>query len=921
MKWMTCGAMLMALCLALPRAVAGQPATSSAEFDPLMSLLRDAVESADIDAYVSLLAPEADVEAAREFARDGFHPSVTGAVAQPRFLRPLEGVPEGAGYELTVEVFTERGNQGRLQTWQLDIIRETPAANEPPAWQIADQASIDSVEGLYNLTLSRDKQFDASNLVIAGEDLTLRMTRGSVFVSETDRGITGLVLIGDGVLTFSPQPEAERGQVQIFSGRETLEADFTEAFVRVNPEMFASRVSTGALVETAVGGNLGRAEDVFDEFSGLSFAVDLGDLSDKAWSLSPGVGDFIAEIRTRRYGTLTYAQTRNHPEDVSLYERATQRIIALYPSARKRAVQGRYYSDNDGLSYDVLDYRVEASFRPGGIAQESFRSRPTLRGCFIEGTTRLAVRVSAPAMTTLTLRLADELQVHSVTSNEFGPMLFFRMQEQNNVIIHLPAASPIGTEFTVTVDYSGLLPAQELDENWIGRQRWVFDGESPFGVAERRYVYSNSSYWYPQATASDYATATMDLTVPADYGVVASGEPAEGNPPAWLDPGETGPRRYSFVTLQPARYLAAVISRFVADDITAREVALENEVLESTFVRAGVSYDSVSLAVESNDRTKERVSAFYDKAADILRFYTSLIGDVPYPTFTLALTDSFLPGGHSPAYFAVLNQPMPIHPGLMMSWRTDPVAFSTYPSFFVAHELAHQWWGQAVGWKNYHEQWLSEGLAQYFAALYAEREGGVDVFADVISQMRRWSMRHTAQGPVYLGYRLGRIENEPRVFRALVYNKGAMVLHMLRRLVGDEVFFNGLRRFYNEMRFEKAGTDDLVRAFEIEAGRSLEDFFDRWIHEADVPEIDFSYRTEARLAGQQGETDAVLRFEQGAKLFEVPITVTLRYRSGDDESLVVPVAEQVTEVRVPIRGQLRDVQVNADGAALVDIDR
>ena len=920
MEWLPRGAMLIVLCLVLPPAGVAQPSGLSNEFDPLISQLREVVDAADIEAYLSLLTPEANVEKAREFARSVFHPSETGAVVQPRFLVPLNGMSDdGAGYELTVEVFTESGNRGLLQTWQLDIIRETAATNETAVWRVADQISVDSLEGLYNLKLRRDKQFDASNLVIAGEDLTLRMARGSVFVSEMDGGITGLVLIGDGVLTFSPVPEAERGQVQIFSGREILEADFTEAFVRVNPEMFASRVSTGALVETAVDGNIDRAEKVFDEFSGLSFTVDLGGLSDKRWSLSPGVGDFIAETRTKRYGTLTYMQAENQPEDISLYERATQRIIALYPSARKRAVRGRYYSDSERVSYDVLDYRIEASFQPRGIAQESFRSRPSLRGCFIEGTTRLAVRVTGLAMTTLTLRLADELQVHSVTSNEFGPMLFFRMQGQDDVVVHLPVASPIGTEFTVTVEYSGLLPAQELDENWIGRTRLVFDGQAPFGVAEHRYVYSNASYWYPHSIVADYATATMDLTVPADYGVIASGEPAEDNPPVWIEPREASPRRYAFVTLQPARYLAAIISRFAASDLTVREVALENEVLESTFIRPGVFYDSVSLAVESNERTKKRASDFYDQAADILRFYTSLIGDVPYPTFTLALTDSFLPGGHSPAYFAVLNQPMPVQPGIMTSWRTDPVAFSSYLSFFIAHELAHQWWGQAVGWKNYHEQWLSEGLAQYFAALYAEHEGGGGIFADVISQMQRWSMRHSSQGPVYLGYRLGRIEYEPRVFRALVYNKGAMVLHMLRRLLGDDIFFKGLRGFYREMRFKQAGTDDLVRAFETAAKRPLKDFFDRWIHESDLPELNFSYRTEARLSGSQGE--AVLRFEQGSKIFEMPITVTLRYRSGENESFVVPVGEQITEVRVPIRGQLRDVQVNADSAALVDIDQ
>ena len=906
--------------LSLTAAAGAQP-VSLADFDALVARLETAARTADVQAYLDLLAEDADRTAARAFTADALRRDVGEAAARARFVRPLDDGSEG-GYELTVEVFTERGAAGRLQTWSLDVVRDEPAGDGRRSWRIADQERVDIVDGLLNLALNPDVAYDAANFTISGEDMTLRMARGTLFVAETDRGrITGMVLLGDGVLTFSPAPEAERGQVRLLTGRETLQAGLSAAFVRVNPATFASRVSTVDLQPRPVDGDdLERAQEVFDRFAPLSFGIDLGDLSDKAWSLTPGGGDFIADMLTDRYGNLTFAQSANQPEDVSLYERETQRIIALYPSAAKRAVRGRYFSDDDGVAYDVLDYRITASFAPAGVERESLRARPRLRGCFITGRARLAVRVTGPNLTTLTLRLAAELDVHSVVSNELGPLLFFRMRGRDNVVVSLPSRiPPIGAEFTIEMEYSGLLEAQELEENWLGRTGFGLDAvgaTTPFGVAARRYIYSSATHWYPRASTSDYATATMDLTVPADYGVVASGEPVETDAAVRPSPEEAGEtRRYRYVTLQPARYLSCVISRFTPVGTDPLLVTLDPRPASPGGPRRGVSYDSVSLSVISTPRTRDRSARYRDTAADILGFYASLVGDVPYPTFTLALTDAILPGGHSPAYFAVLNQPLPLPPGTMVSWRTDPVAFSRYPAFFLAHELAHQWWGQAVGWKNYHEQWLSEGLSQYFAALYAEHRNGPEVFSAVLAQMRQWSLRHSDQGPVYLGNRLGRIEDEPRVFRALVYNKGAMVLHMLRRLLGDETFFDGIRRYYNDMRFRKAGTDDLMRAFETESGRSLEEFFERWIHDDDLPDLAFSYRTESGSGGGH----AILRFEQRGKLFEVPVTVTLRYRGNDRESLVVPVAGEVTEVRVPLRGQLRDVEVNEDGAALVEL--
>jgi len=264
-------------------------------------------------------------------------------------------------------------------------------------------------------------------------------------------------------------------------------------------------------------------------------------------------------------------------------------------------------------------------------------------------------------------------------------------------------------------------------------------------------------------------------------------------------------------------------------------------------------------------------------------------------------------GGHSPPYFAALSQPPPDTP---IAWRSDPAFFADFPEFFVAHETAHQWWGHAVGWKNYHEQWISEGFAQYFAALYAEHVHEKEVFDKVISQMSRWTVNRSDQGPVYLGYRLGHIKNDSRVFRALVYNKGAIVLHMLRRLIGDDAFFTGLRRFYTTWRFKKAGTEDVKAAFEAESGQSLDRFFERWIYNESLPRLKFTYKI---------EPDAVVvRFEQTGEIFDVPVTVSIEYGTATpDTEVVVPVTDRVTEKRIPLTGLVKDVEANRDNASAV----
>ena len=881
-----------------------------------------AISTTDREAWLALLSANADRDAATEFFDSMVPQGVTRAVVRERDRTDLMGALPGEGYRIIAEVFIETGARGRILTWKLDIRRPRETEDRQP-WRVVSEERLSSVEGLHRLALHPQKQFAARDLVLKAVDFELRLPAGDVFVAETSEGVTALVLMGDGSMVFTPEPVEERGQLKIFSGAEALDTPFTAAYVRLNPFEFEQQLKRQALTPAVIDHRqLRRAQLIFEEETPKSFSLDLSDLSRDTWSLLPQAGDFLAEVRTRRFDGLTYARSSGEAEDVTMFSRPKKKNIAAYASPAKLSSRGRFFNEDDLVEYDVLNYDITASFAP--------------ERDWLDGRTRLRLRVKAFALAALTLKLHEQLNVKSVNSDEFGRLLFLRVRNQNTIVVNLPATIARDLELTLDVSYQGMLRSQGLDQESIevqegGRQ----PDELPSIPAEPNWLFSNRSYWYPQAQVTDYATSTVRITVPSTHAAVASGVPSAANPA--MTPSSTGVPRatYSFTAEQPARYIGLVISRM--NRVDSAHVALDvlpppaphvgpvepptiylgaGRIATKTPVRIPAigERNTLQLSISANRRQEAKARTSIDQAAEILRYYASVVGDAPYASMTVAMVENSLPGGHSPAYFAMLNNPSPLSG---FTWRNDPASFNNYPEFYLAHELAHQWWGQAVGWQNYHEQWLSEGFAQYFAALYARERRGEPAFREVLRQFRKWAIDQSDQGAIYLGYRLGHLKNDTRVFRAVVYNKGAAVLHMLRRLVGDEAFFRGLRRYYADNRYKKAGTSELRRAMEVESGMPLERFFQRWIFESGIPRLRYTTTVEGQ--------ELVVRFDQvrvspEAPLYDVPVTVSIQYADRVVEE-VVPVTAVTVEKRIPLSGPVRDIDVNADGAAIAIIDK
>jgi hypothetical protein len=874
--------LLLALALAL-----AMPASANAQIaapvpnDGISKVMRElerVLTTADTQAYSALLVPEAVTS--EEFLDEWIQPGITRAVVQERLRAEAQDRPKGEAYDVYVDALAEFGRNGRVGTWLIKVQRETPSAD---AWRIAGFTVLTTVRGLYRLTLTPTKQYTVVNLALNAEDFDLRVPSGVAFVAETDAGVTGIVILGRGEMTFSPTPAPEKGQVRIYGGGDTLNSRFDWVYLRAHPAEFDRRLDVTVFHAREVDArDLRRAEGVFQENLPRSFGIELADLSRDRWSVIPKFGDFIAEMDADR-GHLTYMRSTNDAEDIRFFDRTRSRTIAIYPSKEKLASRGPFFSEDDSTDFDIVNYDIDASFDP--------------RREWIEGKATLLLSARHGAVSSLILNLAESLTVRSVTSRQHGYLMGLRVSGQDDIIINLP--QPLRTDELLDLEftYSGRLPAVPPEREALSMAQNEFFTIQPLPS----YIYTGRSGWYPQGEVTDYATATLRLRVPENYTTVASGTlddgyprqiPAEGRNTVWYE--------YRFSATQPVRYLGWATSRFVHVDTTSFAISPSDE---DGVPLSGTSYSFGQISVQATGMLARRGRELFEDAQRVMKFYGSLLSDVPYQSFTLAVVERNQPGGHSPPYFAALSHPPPATP---IAWRSDPAYFDGFPEFFLAHEAAHQWWGQAIGWKNYHEQWISEGFAQYFAALYAEHIKRDNTFKDVVAQMARWTLERSDQGPVYLGYRLGHIRNDGRVFRALVYNKGALTLHMLRRLIGDDAFFRGLRRFYSTWRFKKAGTEDVKAAFEIESSRDLDSYFEKWIYGSSLPRVKFSYTTDA---------DAVnVRFEQVGERFEVPVTVTLKYATTTVD-VMVPVTEQVTTQRIPVTGPLRGVGVNEDGAA------
>lgn len=233
----------------------------------------------------------------------------------------------------------------------------------------------------------------------------------------------------------------------------------------------------------------------------------------------------------------------------------------------------------------------------------------------------------------------------------------------------------------------------------------------------------------------------------------------------------------------------------------------------------------------------------------------------------------------------------------------------------VAHEIAHQWFGDSVTERAWADLWLSEGFATYFAGLFIERFEGERAFRDY--------MKRAAE--TYLSYENGRRapihdRDTQDLFNLLNpnnYQKGAWVLHMLRGEMGDDAFFRGIRDYYNAHRNSTATSEDLRAALEKSSGMDLREFFTRWVYASGHPryEVSWAWRR-PKAAG--GELVLRVRQLQDGEPFLTPLPAEVVTATGRRRIKIKPTGRDST-LNIPLEGRPSDVRIDPDEMILKEM--
>jgi aminopeptidase N len=339
-----------------------------------------------------------------------------------------------------------------------------------------------------------------------------------------------------------------------------------------------------------------------------------------------------------------------------------------------------------------------------------------------------------------------------------------------------------------------------------------------------------SRYWFPGYDfPNDKTTSELIVKAPKGWQVISNGRLLDhtGNTYHWL---QDKPH---------ATYLISLVA--------------------GEFDRVAENVDGVELSYYVPHGQVANVPVTFGRTPDALRFYVSRLGAYPWDKYAQTVVDGFQWGAMENTSATTAARSLLIEPALAEDLQATG-------DDTVAHELAHQWFGDLVTIADFRHVWLSEGFATFFAGLWTEHYYG----RDLADWDRERTARYLTGEPNTKRFPVVRThEDRDDPVGLLAYQKGAWVLHMLHRQLGDALFWKAIREYLTAYRFGNADTADFVRTVETATGQQVQRLIDQYVYRPGYPDL------EATWAWDEAAHQVLLHIRQSEPLFDIPLEIEL----------------------------------------------
>ena len=444
-------------------------------------------------------------------------------------------------------------------------------------------------------------------------------------------------------------------------------------------------------------------------------------------------------------------------------------------------------------------------------------------------------------MTTLTFDLSNALTVSSVKINNVSLANTAYTQNTNELIITLPATQLTGTQATVEVVYSGAPPqngffAFTSTTHGPTNTPVIYTLSEPYGARD----------WWPCKQDLNDKINNIDvyITAPSQYVSVSNG--VEPEAPVINGNLKTTHFRHNYPI--PAYLICMAVTNY--------------SIINQTGGAAPNEYPIINYIYPESDTTSVRAQLLQTPL--ILNYLSALLENYPFANEKYGHAQFGWGGGME---------------------HTTVSFMQNFSRGLIAHEMAHQWFGDKITCGTWKDIWLNEGFATYLAAIIIENFDGPAAFVTEKANMIG-NITSSAGGALYLTDAEALSVNRIFDYR-LTYNKAAMVLHMLRFKLGDSVFFQGLRNYLadSNLAFKYAVTTDLKSHLEAVYRSSLTEFFNDWVYNQGYPI--YSISVQNTTAGQVQITVNQTTSHPSVAFFEMPVPVRLLGANGQTFDVVV----------------------------------